>query len=754
MKTIEKDTNLNKAVSRTQNSNLAKLLATENITVEHQNIPTAYFNVQERVLGLPIWKDVTEDVYDLLVGHEVGHALFTPTDHLEDLCSEIDDNPNSFPVVKSYINILEDIRIEKKIKRKFAGLRKSFYRGYTELVEKNFFGTDDRLLESYSFIDRINLRFKTGMDVPFNDREMEVVKRLENIESFDEVMEISKELYEGSNDASRLEEVETTVSVEDGNDDSDGELEVMVDGSGSSEYDVENSDGQETSGESDDEEEVGAGTESDDPDDETDEGSSESGVRGEVSETQNSFEQNSLSELVDPIAVAPFYCNIPDVDADPFIVSTKKFYKSLKQTLDTPRFQTAHPRRLYHRDEDISYIDIFRRDYVKFKNDSKKTVNYLVKEFEMKKNAEQHARASTSKSGVIDVNKLHSYRFNDDIFKRITTVPDGKNHGLVIFVDWSSSMHDNIYNTIKQLLNLVWFAKKINIPFDVYAFTDSYIYQRHYGDFYKNKDVVLNKVNLLHFFSSEQKSNDFNESCFDLFCLGSAFKYNEAWGLGTKVSLSSTPLNEAIILAHDIIEKFKNNYRLSIVNAIFLTDGEGNQMNYVIDDDATAKTQNNGIAVGSHKLKSIAQHSHWISPDSYIRDTKTKITYKFTNRIEMTNVLLKSLQDRMGINVIGFFIANRGYDAINAIRTHYDGEYGSEKTLIKQYNREKSLVIDHAGYTEFYLIKGGDELDTDSDELNINSDASKRVIATAFKKHSKSKTLNRVILSRFIGLIA
>ena len=748
-----KGTKLSKEVSHIQNSNLAKLLATENITVEHQNIPTAYFNVQERILGLPIWKDVTEDVYDLLVGHEVGHALFTPTDDVEELCSEIDDNPNSFHAVKSYINILEDIRIEKKIKRKFGGLRKSFYRGYTELVEKNFFGTDGRLLESYSFIDRINLRFKTGMDIPFNDREMEVVRKLENIESFDEVMEISKELYEGSDDASRLEEIETSVSAEGDEEFGDGEYDSMENGSGFPDLDkeIDSSNGHEDS-DDDADEEVGIGNDSDDSDGESDEELSGTGNSSQGSETQDSFDQNSFNELVDPVAIEPFYCNIPDVDSDPFIVSTKKFYRSVKKSLDTPRFTSTS--RTDNRGNEQSFMDIFKMDYIKFKNDSKKTVNYLVKEFEMKKNAEQYARASTSKSGVIDVNKLHSYRFNDDIFKKITVVPDGKNHGLVIFVDWSSSMYDNIYNTIKQLLNLVWFAKKINIPFDVYAFTDSYVYERNYGNFYKNKDVVLNKVNLLHFFSSGQKSNDFNESCFDLFCLGSAFRYQEAWGLGSKVSLSSTPLNEAIILAHDIIEKFKKNHRLSVVNSIFLTDGEANSLNYVVDDDSTTPKSHNGIAVGTCKLKSFNHGIHWTSASSYISDPKTKITYKFTNRVGMTNVLLKSLQDRLGINVIGFFIANRGYEAVNAIRTHYDGEYGADKALIRKYNKEKSLIINHAGYTEFYIIKGGNELDTDSDELDVNSDSTKRVITSAFKKHSKSKTLNRVVLSRFIELIA
>ena len=64
-------------------STLSRLLAKENITVQHGNYSTAFFDVKSRVLGLPIWKDVSKDVYDLLCGHEVGHALFTPLDGLE-----------------------------------------------------------------------------------------------------------------------------------------------------------------------------------------------------------------------------------------------------------------------------------------------------------------------------------------------------------------------------------------------------------------------------------------------------------------------------------------------------------------------------------------------------------------------------------------------------------------------------------------------------------------------------------------------
>ena len=97
---------------------LAKLLASENLVVEHRAVTTASFDVQKRVLTLPIW-NAKEIVFNLLVAHEVGHALFTPND----------DSLDSLPCPKSYVNVTEDARIEKLMKRKFAGISKDFYGG-------------------------------------------------------------------------------------------------------------------------------------------------------------------------------------------------------------------------------------------------------------------------------------------------------------------------------------------------------------------------------------------------------------------------------------------------------------------------------------------------------------------------------------------------------------------------------------------------------------------------------------------------
>ena len=84
-------------------STLAKLLATEDLIVEHKQVQTASFNVETRVLTLPLWEKATNTVYDMLVGHEVSHALFTPNE----------DWTKKVKVPQGVVNVVEDARVEK-----------------------------------------------------------------------------------------------------------------------------------------------------------------------------------------------------------------------------------------------------------------------------------------------------------------------------------------------------------------------------------------------------------------------------------------------------------------------------------------------------------------------------------------------------------------------------------------------------------------------------------------------------------------
>ena len=88
-------------------SQLAKLLATEDIVVEHKQVETAQFNEQTRVLTLPMWEKASNGVIDKLVGHEVGHALYTPD---TEWWKEV-------KIPQQFVNVVEDARIEKLIKR-------------------------------------------------------------------------------------------------------------------------------------------------------------------------------------------------------------------------------------------------------------------------------------------------------------------------------------------------------------------------------------------------------------------------------------------------------------------------------------------------------------------------------------------------------------------------------------------------------------------------------------------------------------
>ena len=167
--------------------NLARLLATENLIVEHKQTPTAYFNVDTRVLVLPKWDKASDIVYDMLVGHEVGHALFTPNVDFREQVSCPQD----------YVNVIEDARIEKLMKRKYPGLKKSFTGGYSELNDKDFFQILDTDLTKLSLIDRINLHFKLGAYamIPLSGAELVFAARADMAETFDEVCKIAEDVY-------------------------------------------------------------------------------------------------------------------------------------------------------------------------------------------------------------------------------------------------------------------------------------------------------------------------------------------------------------------------------------------------------------------------------------------------------------------------------------------------------------------------------------------------------------------------------
>lgn len=208
--------------------------------------------------------------------------------------------------------------------------------------------------------------------------------------------------------------------------------------------------------------------------------------------------------------------------------------------------------------EDIAKATLEYPTYIKT---TKRSVAVAVKEFEMRKAATQWAKATTAKTGVIDVNKLFSYKTNEDIFKQTTRLHDAKSHGMIMLIDYSGSMYESLPNVLDQLIHLVLFCKQVNIPFDVYAFTT----QNRNIDYYDLKtqgllfdgDMDLDGISMPLLTSSSLKKSDFEASLKALHIRATAGSYVSRQIIGKSEDFGSTPLNQALIMSHHLIKEFK-----------------------------------------------------------------------------------------------------------------------------------------------------------------------------------------------------
>ena len=727
-------------------SQLAKLLATEDLIVEHKQVQTAEFNVGTRVLTLPLWDKASNTVYDMLVGHEVGHALFTPD---RNWFLEVQMPPQ-------FVNIVEDVRIEKLMKRKYAGLAKSFYHGYEELNDDDFFRIADEDLESLNLADRVNLHFKIGnfVDIPFSTDEKEIVKVVDSCETFDEVINASKVLYDYCMKQKDAEDAKEQLS----SDSEDGEEDPDFQPQPQSGQDSEDSD------EQNDEEEY------EDSNQPVSKGEPEESDTDQLPQKQPGKKNSNLDlKTVDSLADAlkdltntnqtreTSYFELPKLRLDRVIVPNEEIHETCR--LEWSEDSDAYKERLERYGVDSSYLPTDRfnyadSEYVKFKRNAQKEVNYLVKEFECRKAASSYARATTARTGVLDCTKLHTYKYNEDLFKKISIIPDGKNHGLVFILDWSGSMAPVLLDTLKQLYNLLWFCKKVNIPFEVYAFTNCYPLQTYNSDgeqtiarmpAYEAKEGVAHvedHFSLMNFFTSKVRGKVLEEQMKNIFRIAIAHedRYHCQYFMPTGLNLSGTPLNETMIALHEILPKFKEENNVEKVQCVVLTDGEGSPLRF-------------------HK----EFNRHWesepylgtrnIDYGSYLRCRKTGRTYAFTGGwYEQTDVYLRNLRDKFpDVNFIGIRIASPR-DGGQFIR-RYTGSYGDkyEKTL-KDWKKNKSCSIKNSGYHTYFGLSSS-ALDNDA-EFEVKEDATKAQIRSAFKKSLNNKKMNKKVLGEFIELVA
>ncbi len=714
---------------QTQASDLsARLLATENLTVVRSNVPTASFDIKSRVLTLPMWKEMTPEIEDMLVGHEVGHALYT----LDKYIKPIEENPK----MKSYMNILEDVRIEKLIKRKYPGLRKRMNEGYKQLNDKDFFGVSKvPSLEALNLIDRINLYFKAGFQcgVKFTQDEKEFVNRAERVETIDEVIELANDIYQFSKEQAekRKQQRQQSAPTPEDLEDEQEELDMM-------DLDID--------GEDDNWEEQP----SEETEEETEKTSSGKGAgKEETEEDLDSVTERAFAQRLEQLADQDTTYIYHKIEKLPFdvVIPFKRVLKDLDFAWEENAIGSYYQNRVYGNKTLEQYKEAQMEAVQKFKTDSVSSVNYLIKEFEMKKSAQLYKRAQVSKLGTLDMRKVYAYQLQDDLFKRVTTLPQGKNHGMIMMIDWSGSMGDVITDTIKQVINLAMFCNKAQIPYRVFAFTSQYsdrnfeeVRERRYNYSKQLRDRIIkdsndsvldgSNFNLLELFSNKMTTTEFNTMIKKL--LDPRVFWHKGYDLG------GTPLNEALLWTYNNIGEYMKNNRIEKMNFITLSDGAGGSMQ----------------ASGG-----IPRWTNYRKVYNMVRDPVTKKTYPFNyDSAQQTETLLKMIKDRYNIRTIGFYIcANRRRSLECALRDNVYDYKGNDITVIeemrKHFRDQGFYSLRGTGRDDLFIVPA-ESTKIDESELTVSSDMSARRLATSLGKFLNTKKTSRVLLSRFIEYVA
>lgn len=690
----------------------ARLLAQENISIVRAAVSTASFDIKNRVLTIPQWKDMTPQIEDMLQCHEVGHALYTDeTEWVAAIKGFEASHPGVVNLLRGYLNVIEDARIESLIKKEYPGIGKSFYTGYRALHDRDFFSIANRDLDDLVLIDRINLYYKIGFirHIKFSDIERVFALRVDSVKSIAEAAKLAIEIYEFSLQQSQLDHDDIVSNADDntgdGIDTNDDDDEFEDDEF--EDRDIEDADAN------------AAKTNS-------------TTGNGDLRATTAENLSKKLSELAD-VTIEYCYYNLEQPCYNPIID-----YKTV--LADIAKVESTYSQ---------EFMSKSKRLFADFYREITRSVDYLVKEFEMKKSADSFARTTISKSGSIDVNKVFKYKLDPDIFRRISVVPHGQKHGMVFLLDWSASMRNSIKSTLHQVISLALFCRKTNIPFEVFAFTSCYTPTIHTNQRY-NKTLfkVVNSGNtntlfgrgeldLLNIFSSRMSAMEFTTAA-------RRFATYNIWAGVEKYGLNRTPLNDALIYMLDYLPAFMRQNSIQKMSLITLTDGASDTLVTGYRDRLRTHVWRPNI-------------NAYVNIKNFLRDPQTKKTYEITDYGgKQTAQLLSIIQDRLNIKSIGFYVSSNASNSIYSFITDVCTRRPTKAEIqhIRSNIRKQGYhSLRGLGRDEFFVIYSSNFSNTD-DVLEIDDKTSAKVIAKKFSKQLSGKKLNRNLLEKFVSTIA
>jgi hypothetical protein len=255
------------------------------------------------------------------------------------------------------------------------------------------------------------------------------------------------------------------------------------------------------------------------------------------------------------------------------------------------------------------------------------------------------------------------------------------------------------------------------------------------------KFVACSHFNLIEFFNNKMSTSEFNRMVS--FMLDRPYQYGNGYGMG------GTPLNEALLYMIDTqISKFLRTNNVEKFSLITLTDGQGSALNSV--SGGIQETEYNYEQHKSVKVK------------NYMRDPVTRKEYNLS-RYNHTSVLLNIIRDRYNCAVIGFHVLRNSkrmleqfcHDNLGSVST--SGEYTARRLLVDDMRvnlrKEGFYSMTGTGHDELFLVSIA-KLEIQEGELAVKESMNSKAIAKQFEKYMNVKKTSRILLNRFVGLVA
>ena len=701
---------------------LARLLAEENLTVNVDgSAKTAYFNLQNRSITIPNWEDASPELYDLLLGHEVGHARNTPTEGWHDNVKGVS------PQFKSFLNVCEDARIEKKMRRKYPGLRRSFLKAYAELFEKDFFGVRGKDLSNLLLVDRINLATKLGSlsNLTFAGEEKVLLDRVIAAETWEEVVAVAKDLFEYCKKEKEEKQEEMPDLDGEGEDFASDEDEAEQEMNGESDDDSQELDSEDFSDdeEAEDGEELPSRAEGQ-PDEEDEEEEDEP-----ASVTDEAFRKNEekLATVGEVVVLTP----------------PSQILKALHPVSNIlASFEEANAGMMA---KHSVYFSKLNRQFIER---NRNAIDQYVKEFQMRKSATQWKKARVADTGDIDASKLSRYRLTDELFKARTILPQAKNHGMVLLLDLSSSMRYIIQRAMEHTLVLATVCKRVGIPFTVYGFTDGH-YRRERNanvEYVANELVMTGRV--MELLNSSMKTNDYRNQTSWLLSYAHTltrqvnydYSGDPLMTIPGIMEMGSTPTATALAVMAKILPEFRRKFNLEKLSLVVMTDG-------------AADTTDEYIGVYEGRLMTYGLNRGYMGTKSY----QLKLGNDKPKRIH-TNALTKYFNEyirkSLNVEVFGFFLASksslkrRDYGYLMSLAVDSNG-YGFGSAALELWRKQGYFETHYDGFSRFWVVNPDE-----GKIVDVEKDMTSAKKAKAFASANQTKKLNRIIATKFMELAA